>query len=68
MTQPSNNSSSTLCISSTGLAATLPLAKQAKYPGQHLQWTDDFRVELPIRVGQEGAASLPPKTMLDLWR
>jgi hypothetical protein len=39
-------------ISSTGLAATLPLAKQAKYPGQHVMWTDDFRVELPIRMGE----------------
>jgi hypothetical protein len=41
-----------LSISSNNFAATLSIAKQAKYPGQHILWTDDFRVELPIRMGE----------------
>lgn len=38
------------------------------YPARNVTWTDDFRVELPIRKGIEGIASLEPVTLIDEFR
>ena len=61
-------SSSYLTISTNGLIQALPRAKQAQYPGQHVIWTDDLRVELPIRIGSAEGSNLPPLTLLDIWK
>ena len=55
-------------ISKEGLSKTLEKSKQAKYPGQHVIWTDDFRVELPIRLGKDDIQSLQPTTIIDQWK
>ena len=40
-----------------------------KHYGQHVIWTDEKRVELPIRMGgTEEAANFEPITMIDLWK
>lgn len=44
------------------------LGKQSKHPGQNIMWTDDFRQELPIRVGSSGVESLPPVTIPEEWK
>ena len=44
------------------------LGKQSKFPGQNIMWTDDFRQELPIRVGVSGVESYPPVTIPEEWK
>jgi hypothetical protein len=56
------------CISNEGLTKVLELSKESKYPGQHLMWTDDYRVELPIRLGSQGIERIQPTTIIDEWR
>lgn len=38
--------------------------KDARFPGRHVSWTDDIRVELPIRIASEGTGSLLPTTLI----
>lgn len=45
-------------ISAEGMAKLREKAKEKTYMGQHSIWTDDYRVELPIRMAQEGIASV----------
>jgi long-chain-fatty-acid--CoA ligase ACSBG len=54
-------------ISPQGLDQILQRQRSSKYPGQDVIWTDDIRVELPIRLGTSGLASLPPRTIIDEW-
>jgi hypothetical protein len=65
---PTYSNFASVSISAEGLARLRELAKESKYPGQHSVWTDDYRVELPIRIGREGLASTPPTTAVDEWR
>jgi hypothetical protein len=55
-------------ISADGLAKLQEKAKESRYPGQHSVWTDDYRVELPVRIGTEGVASLPATTAAEEWQ
>lgn len=52
-----------MVISHEGLQRVVELGKQSKFPGQNIMWTDDFRQELPIRVGSSGVESSPPVTI-----
>lgn len=52
-----------MVISHEGLQRMVELGKESKYPGQHIMWTDDFRQELPIRLGSSGVESSPPVTI-----
>lgn len=57
-----------MVISHEGLQRVVELGKQSKYPGQNIMWTDDFRQELPIRVGSSGVESSPPVTIPQEWK
>ena len=35
---------------------------------RNINWTDDFTVELPIRIGKDEASSLEPTTLIDEFR
>ena len=65
---PNYEAGNTYTISSLGMEKVLENKKNSKYPGQHVIWTDDKRVELPIRVGKEGVAALPPTTIIEAWQ
>lgn len=55
-------------LSAEGMAQLCQKAKDRTYPGQHSVWTDDYRVELPIRIATEGIASVPATTAVDEWQ
>lgn len=56
-------------ISPEGFAQILQLRQKGGLrPGQHTVWTDDYRVELPIRVGEGGVEGLRPSTLVEEWR
>lgn len=55
-------------ISNQGLAKILSASKEAKYPGQNVLWTDDYRVELPIRLGSSSTERIEPTTLVDEWK
>jgi hypothetical protein len=45
-------------ISPEGLRnLTTNTLKKQNYPGQHFLWTEDIKVELPIRLGPSGMAA-----------
>jgi hypothetical protein len=52
-------------ISSEGLNQLKQLAQTSQYPGHHTMWTDDYKVELPIRLATEGIASTKPTTIVE---
>jgi hypothetical protein len=69
MTSPSTYKNSlTATISAEGFEKLLDKAQERKYPGQHSLWTDDYRVELPVRIGKEGIATIAPSTMIWEWQ
>lgn len=39
-----------------------------QYPSKDVSWTDDFKVELPIKRSSEGVGSLYPQTLIDSFR
>ena len=39
-----------------------------QYPARNVTWTDDFKVELPIRKAQEGVGALEATTLIDEFR
>jgi hypothetical protein len=43
----------------------LLLQKDEKYPTKNIIWTDDFKTELPIRMGLNGTSAIPPTTLID---
>lgn len=45
-------------FSAEGLAKLREKGQEKTYPGQHSVWTDDYRVELPIRMSKEGIANV----------
>lgn len=62
---PNYPNAKTYSISSKGLSEIIDNKPERNLPGQHLIWTDNVKVELPIRVGSEGMAGLPPSTIRD---
>jgi len=36
-----------------------------EYPEKHILWTNDYEVELPIRMSKEGTNSRAPYTLID---
>jgi hypothetical protein len=46
----------------------LSLPKDEKYPSKNIIWTDDFKTELPIRMGISGTSAIPPSTLIDEFR
>jgi hypothetical protein len=46
------------------MQAMMKGAQDPEYPGRNVNWTDDFKVELPINVRAEGTGSLPPITLI----
>ena len=52
-------------ISPGGLEHLAQNQQAAKFPRQNVIWTDDIRVELPVRVGTTGVAALPPSTLVN---
>ncbi len=47
-------------ISTEGLSNLLKTMEDQKYPGQNILWTDNLRVELPIRIQKTGIGSVEP--------
>lgn len=56
-----------LQISSQGLQ-TLTKITDPQDPVKNLVWTTDPRVELPILIAKEGAGSVSPITVIELWK
>lgn len=52
-------------ISPAGLQQLISRPKDEQYPGRHVLWTDDAKVELPIRMGSSGVTSLTPTTLIE---
>jgi hypothetical protein len=52
-------------ISPEGLQRMLEAPKDKDFPNKNILWTDDFRVELPIRMGKSGLSSITPTTLID---
>ena len=48
----------TYCLSPKGIEKIIEGESERKYPGQHIVWTDDIKVELPVRVGTQGMAAI----------
>ena len=53
-------------ISSKGMEYILS-HYDSKMPEKNFLWTDDYRVELPVRVKKEGPGSEKPYTLVQLW-
>lgn len=52
-------------ISPQGLQKLLSRPADPLHPHRNIVWTDDFRTELPIRVGLSGPSSFRPTTLID---
>jgi len=52
-------------ISPEGLQHLLSRNTDTEYPNRHVTWTDDFRAELPIKLGNEGVSAVHPTTLID---
>lgn len=52
-------------ISAEGLQALLTRTVDPKYPHKNITWTDDIRVELPIKLAKSGVAATTPTTLID---
>jgi long-chain-fatty-acid--CoA ligase ACSBG len=55
-------------ISAEGLENLLKRPRDPRYPQKDIMWTDDFKVELPIKRTLEGIGSLEPSTIIDEFR
>ena len=48
---PSYPNAKSYSLSPQGLTNIIKNEPERKLPGQHVLWTDDVRVELPVRLG-----------------
>lgn len=55
-------------ISPEGLQKLLSSPRDEKYPHKDLLWTDDFKAELPIRMGRQGTSAIPPSTLIEEFK
>ncbi len=37
-------------------------------PDKNFLWTDDYRVELPVRIKKQGPGSEAPFTLVQVWK
>ena len=65
---PDYPESKTYALSPKGLEKIIQGEPERKYSGQHIVWTDDVRVELPVRIGTEGMAAIEPSTLIQEWK
>ena len=52
-------------ISPEGLQKLLSTPRDAQYPHKDILWTDDFKAEMPIRMGKEGTSAIIPSTLIE---
>jgi acyl-CoA synthetase (AMP-forming)/AMP-acid ligase II len=55
-------------LSPEGLQQLPENIAKSKHSGQYVLWTDDKKVELPIRMGTTGPSAIPPTTLIDEWK
>ena len=58
----------TFVLSTEGLTTMLNRKINPQYPSKDVSWTDDFKVELPIKRSSEGVGSFYPQTLIDSFR
>ena len=44
------------------------MPRDEAYPAKNILWTDDFKTELPIRMGNTGVSSVKPITLVDVFK
>jgi hypothetical protein len=68
LTLPGYETAQDYFISAEGLQQMLSLPRDAAHSTKNILWTDDFKTELPIRMGKEGPSAIPPTTLIDEFR
>lgn len=56
-----------VCVSSLDALRALKKPSYVKYPGKGVHWVTEADAELPLKIGQEGVAALPPITVMQAF-